>query len=104
LISYVVTSSDPFSVRECAIGTGGQCGAVTLSKAFEKFITEQFKTAPKLLQQRHINSAVKGFNSALKLNFNPYEDHCELVTQIAIPGAPDHPAVKVRAGYLGLHK
>ena len=100
-----MTSLTPFLAKECVIGTGGPWGAVALSKRFEDFIHQQFRTlAPELLTPKYLTSAVKGFNSNIKVSFNPCDKTCEDMMPIPIPGAPDTPKVNLEAGYLSLHK
>lgn len=105
LISYELVSRHPFKVKECTTGTGEACGAVFVTRNFEKLLHERLGPhSQKVLTPKRMMEAVRNFDGNLKLNFDPYDESCDKEFEIPLPGAPDIPSVGLEEGYLKLSK
>jgi hypothetical protein len=105
LISYELVSRRPFKVKECTRGTGEACGAIFLTRNFEKLLHERLGPhSQEVLTRKRMIDAVKNFEGNLKLNFDRYDPDCGTEFEIPLPGAPDVPDVGLEEGYLKLTK
>jgi hypothetical protein len=57
-----------------------------------------------LLTERRLAESRRHFDSAIKRQYNPYDDHGETEFEIPLTGAPDVPDVGLEEGYLTLSK
>jgi hypothetical protein len=76
-----------------------------LDEGFEDLVREKLgRDAVSLLKPRTLAELHRYFDSAIKGQFNPYDEECEEEYEIPIIGAPDKPAINLVAGYLKLQK
>ena len=96
-------SRDPFSIKECNIGSGAACGSVYLDKGFERLVQEKFgNKASSILTPKRLNGALRHFEVVVKRVFDPYDGNCQREYEIPLIGAPDVPESGLVDCYLTL--
>ena len=103
LIAYEIISKDPFRIKECTGGTGGVCGALFLTRNFEDFLHQRLGSRVQL-SEKALAQAVKTFESAIKIKFDPYGDDCDDEYEIPVRGVKDIPEIGLEDGYLKISK
>lgn len=106
MISYLVTSREPFQVEECTEGSGAACGAIFLNKRFESLLRDKLGALAKtILTPKRINEAIRFFENTIKRAFNPLDPmSCDSEYEIPLAGAKDVPRIGLEDGYLRLSR
>jgi hypothetical protein len=90
-------------IEECNIGSGAACGSIYLDKGFETLLRNKLgRQGNSILTEKRLAESRRHFDSAIKRQYNPYDDHGETEFEIPLTGAPDLPAVGLEEGYLTL--
>jgi hypothetical protein len=100
-----VASRDPFTVKECTLGTGEACGAVFLNKEFENLIKRKVGGRSEvLLTERALSVSMEMFDNWIKCKFDPDDEDGEDEYDVPLPGIEDISEIDLKGGYLRLTK
>ena len=97
-----MVSRRPFKVKECTVGTGSDCGAISLNENFKNLLEERVGAG--VLTSKTLEQAVKNFEEGLKHEFDPYSSDCENEFEVPLPGIQDNAALGIVAGYIVISK